>query len=38
MTKKNGVMAVVIVAGVALVVYGVRALDLVGVIVRMHGG
>jgi hypothetical protein len=36
--KKKSLLALAIVAGLALLVYGARSLDLVGVIVRMHGG
>jgi hypothetical protein len=36
--KKKSLLALAVVAGLALVVYGVRSLDLVGVIVRVHGG
>ncbi len=36
--KKNALVALAIAAGIGVVVYGARSLDLVGVIVRMHGG
>jgi hypothetical protein len=35
---KKSILVLVIVSGLALLVYGAHSLDLVGVLIRMHGG